>query len=217
MELKGKKIVFLGDSITEGACASEQDKNFVSLTGRMCGADVVNLGVGGTRISRQERASACPAFDEDFLRRADKIGKDADVIVVFGGTNDYGHGDASLGSAGDKTPYTFYGACNLLFEKLKNDFPNAQKVVITPLRRANEDDPLGDHVREFATAPLPVYVAIVKAAAKAYGYPVLDLYNLFETDEELRETFRRSADGLHPDDFGHAVLAKKIVLFLQEL
>ena len=32
---------------------------------------------------------------------------DADVVVVFGGTNDFGHGDAKLGTFESRDPYTF--------------------------------------------------------------------------------------------------------------
>ncbi len=35
---------------------------------------------------------------------------DADIIIVFGGTNDFGNGDAPFGEMSDRTPYTFYGA-----------------------------------------------------------------------------------------------------------
>lgn len=37
---------------------------------------------------------------------------DADIIIVFGGTNDFGNGDAPFGEMSDRTPYTFYGRIN---------------------------------------------------------------------------------------------------------
>ena len=217
MEIVGKKIAFLGDSVTEGAAASAPEKNFVSLMRSVYGAQALNYGAGGTRIARQKSPSENPVYDEDFLLRADKTDKGAEIIAVFGGTNDYGHGDAPLGTAADDTPYTFYGAVNCLYEKLKKDFPRALKVVITPLRRRNDADPFGEGKRKFATAPLAEYAAVERAAARAFGYPVLDFYALYDTDEKLKETFRRSADGLHPDDYGHAVIAEKIAAFLKAL
>ena len=40
------------------------------------------------------------------------------MVFVFGGTNDYGHGDAEIGTTEDNSPYTFCGGLNNLFAKL---------------------------------------------------------------------------------------------------
>lgn len=64
---------------------------------------------------------------------------EADVIVVFGGTNDFGHGDAPLGTMSDRTPYTFYGACHVLIRKLLERYPEAELVFMTPLHRYVEE------------------------------------------------------------------------------
>ena len=111
-------INFLGDSITEGAGAGSPENMYVNLVGQKLGAAVNNYGVGGTRIARQTTPTDPPRADEDFLIRAAKMDKNADFVFIFGGTNDFGHGDAPLGKFGDKTPYTFYGAAALLCEYL---------------------------------------------------------------------------------------------------
>ena len=51
MELKGTKINFLGDSITEGAGTSSHDKMFTMLIEREYGAICQNYGIGGTRLA----------------------------------------------------------------------------------------------------------------------------------------------------------------------
>ena len=102
MELKGKKIAFLGDSITEGVGASKPENRFTDVFGRLSGATVYNHGIGGTRIAPQ-RDNRGEKWDEDFILRADEIERDADAVVIFGGTNDFGHGDAPMGELGDKT------------------------------------------------------------------------------------------------------------------
>ena len=68
--------------------------------------------------------------------------KTADAIIVFGGTNDYGHGDAPLGTPQDRTPKTFYGALHTLILYLLNAYPTAQIVILTPLHRVAEADRL---------------------------------------------------------------------------
>ena len=102
MELKNKKILFLGDSITQGVGASSPETAYVSVFGALSGASVMNFGVSGTRIAEQKTPSNEPSFDETFERRAERMPSDADVVVVFGGTNDFGHGDARFGCFEDR-------------------------------------------------------------------------------------------------------------------
>ncbi len=68
-----------------------------------------NYGIGGTRFAKQ----AVPTnerMDMDMSGRIEELDEDADIVVLFGGTNDFGHGDAPLGTFADHTPHTFYGA-----------------------------------------------------------------------------------------------------------
>ena len=62
------------------------------------------------------------------------------VVAVFGGTNDYGHGDAPVGSFEDRTPDTFYGALHYLYSGLKEMYPKATIFVMLPLHREGEDN-----------------------------------------------------------------------------
>lgn len=125
MKLKGKKVVFLGDSITAGSGASCVENGYVSVFGKISGADVRNYGIGGTRIARQKQPSCEPTHDLDFVQRVDDMDEDADIVAVFGGTNDYGHGDAPLGTFESRDVYTFYGAMHTLCQKLINKYPKA--------------------------------------------------------------------------------------------
>ncbi len=69
-----------------------------------------NCGIVGTRIARQKTPPAKSYTDRDFCSRVEEMDNDADIIIVFGGTNDFGNGDAPFGEMSDRTPYTFYGA-----------------------------------------------------------------------------------------------------------
>ena len=60
MELKGKKIAFLGDSITYGVGASCAETSYVGAFAKESGAQVFNFGVSGTRIARQTTPSPPP-------------------------------------------------------------------------------------------------------------------------------------------------------------
>jgi lysophospholipase L1-like esterase len=114
MELKGKKINFLGDSITQGVGTKELSNCFVTrLKNELELTEARNYGISGTRIARQIVMSESP-FDADFNMRAVNMDDDADLVLVFGGTNDFGHGDAPIGEMNDRSVYTFYGALHTL-------------------------------------------------------------------------------------------------------
>ncbi len=171
MELKGKKINFLGDSITEGAGTTGQDKCFHQLMKEKYGLCAArNYGIGGTRLAKQVKPSVYPRHDLDFPMRAAEMDRDADIIVVFGGTNDFGHGDAPFGEMSDRDGNTFYGACHTLMGKLVDKYFNKTIVFITPLHRECED------AHDEKTQNLGDFVDAIKEVAKYYSIPVLDMY-----------------------------------------
>jgi len=141
MKTNGKKICFLGDSITEGCGASAPEKNFVSLFAAAHPKTAVhNCGVGGTRIAPQKTPFS-PACAHPFYSRVSAMPERADLVCVFGGTNDYGVGDAPLGKIGDRTEHTFYGALYALSVSLLHKYPSGRIVFFTPLHRAGEEIP----------------------------------------------------------------------------
>lgn len=220
MELKGKKINFLGDSITEGIIGISNNKNtFISRIADLTGAECRNYGVSGTKIQQMIFQYENEAKNESFIQRVDRMDPDADVIIVFGGTNDWGEGDAPLGTMSDRDPYTFYGACHLLFEKLINKYPNSEILVLTPLHRRRENVPEADGLRHINNdAILEDYVKIIREVAEYYSLPLLDLWKIGKFQPSvpmLKEKFM--PDGLHPNDDGHGIIANRIIGVLKSL
>ena len=217
MELKGRKILFLGDSITEGWGTTSSEKIFWSLLSSRDGAEVTGYGIGGTRIARQKLPSEEAKYDQHFVSRVEGMESKADVVVVFGGTNDYGHGDAPIGTPSDRTDSTFYGALHCLYLALLKKYPAAQIVVMTPLHREGENNLLNDFgLRNVGF--LSDYVRIIKKVAAFYALPVLDLYSLsgIQPDVQLLKE-RYAPDGLHPNDAGHERIYRLLRDFLIRL
>lgn len=219
MKLDGLAINFLGDSITEGCGTSGPEKTFAQVLARSCHLSAArNYGIGGTRIARQRTPSADSRIDRDFCRRAAEMDPNADIIVVFGGTNDFGHGDAPFGTPQDRSPDSFYGACHFLFQSLRQQYPAAKIVVITPLHRINENSPLGDGTRTTPALPLAEYADAIRKTAQHDAIPVLDLYAMGVLDPNDPAVLARYVpDGLHPNDEGHVILAEEIRKFLEGL
>ena len=203
-------INVLGDSITEGALASSEDKTFVSTLARLLNCKVNNYGISGSRIAKQLVPSAEPRFDLFFGSRVKDL-VPADLVIVFGGTNDYGHGDASIGNIEDKTPDTFYGGMNYLISELLKKYRKEQILFILPLYRINEDDPLGDHLRKEATLSLQGYRDIMSEVLQSNNINYLDIKdNLGRPGEN-----DHFGDGLHPNDKGHRLIAELLAKYIK--
>ena len=222
MKLEGLKINFLGDSITQGVGASSEETVYHAVLKREANlAEARNYGISGTRFALQKGTEARPKDDyvdvNSFSERFASMDDDADVVVVFGGTNDYGHGDAPIGGFSDRTPDTFYGACHYLFSGLIKKYIDKEIVIMTPLHRIGEYKNTGSQ-KAWGAGTLKEYVNIIREVAEYYSLPVLDLYassGLQPEIKEIQENF--IPDGLHPNDAGNAVIAKRLKAFLENL
>lgn len=213
MLLYGKKIAFLGDSITRGVWLDNSENSYVMrIKKSRQWAEVLNYSVPGSRIGEyigEDPRNIGPSFVKRYLDMDEK----ADIVIVFGGTNDFGIGNAPLGNSQDDTPETFYGAVNLLMKGLKNKYPKAIIIFATPLHRVTENIP-----NQFSGAVLADYVNVIRKQAEKYGIHVLDLYScvsLQPSEEYYKKLFRE--DGVHPNDLGHNVIAEEVLRFLEEL
>lgn len=218
MELKGKKINFLGDSITEGVGTSAPQNIYLNVLAREAElAEARNYGISGTRIARQTRPLPwAPELDKlDFCARFNEMDNDADAVVVFGGTNDFGHGDAPLGSFEDRTPDTFYGACHYLFSGLREKYPNGEIVIMTPLHRTEEDLTTLEYAKGETLAT--VRRAILEVA-EYYALPVVDLWATSGIQPKVEiSRATHCPDGLHPNDAGHKIIASRLLGVLRSL
>ena len=218
MILNGLKINFLGDSITQGSGVSCKENIYLNLLAKQYGFIARNYGISGSRIANQMNpANPAAPSERCFVTRIADMDPDADIVVVFGGTNDFGHGDAPLGNPSDRSVDTFYGACHCLCRGLMEKFPAAEIVLVTPLHRLNENSLRGDNKPE-DVAVLSTYIDIIKSVAAEYSLPVLDLWScsgIHPCIEAQRVAFM--PDGLHPCDAGHRKIASRLAAFLQSL
>ena len=219
MELNGKKIAFLGDSITEGYGPEKPENVYWRRIGACTGAEVLGYGVGGTRIARQKVAIPNdPWTEETFAQRAETMPDDLDAIVIFGGTNDFGTGDAPLGNMDSRDVYSFYGACHQLLEYLLTRYTGKPIVVMTPLHRLSESDDTYNELGLRRFGKLQVYVDALREVAAYYGIPVVDLFRECPIQPKV-EAVRRMfmPDGLHPNDAGHELIARLLLNKLRAL
>ena len=207
------KINFLGDSITEGAFAGILEDRYSTLTAKHFGAEECNFGVSGTRIAKQVKRTNNPD-DDVFMCRAVKMPTDAEFTFVFGGTNDYGHGDAKLGTFEDRDDYTFYGAFHNLVAYMVSSFSKDKLCFILPIPRFDQENPYGDGGKDEPIAPMSAYIEAEKAVLAYYGVDYLDLSDKFYIPTMQQDDGNLYKDGLHPNAKGHRFLADCLIEYL---
>lgn len=225
MDIKGFKVNFLGDSITEGVGVTDiANSRYDNRLKVMCQLSAVNnYGISGTRLAHQTHASEKPRFDLCFCGRAYNMDPTADMVVVYGGVNDYIHGDAPFGQIGDTTPATFCGAVYFLMNLLRETYGEKPVIFVTParmfLRHEVDDLQPSVHPRKMAEGKaLQAYVDVILETGKKFDIPVLDLYRTLGLDPHDQECFDAyTVDGLHFNDAGHGVLAQRLKEFIEAL
>ena len=193
-------INFLGDSITEGL-KWQKKEIFCFYLSKWLNIRINNQGYHATRIARQDDD------DKDFNFRLKDLDEKADFTFIFGGTNDYGMGEAELGDINSDSYYTFYGALKNLVKDLLSKFNNDKICFILPLSRFEED-------KIIKHGTLQKYRDIIKEICDLNKIDILDLCKELPipNTEGKSEFFK---DGLHPNKQGHKLIARNIIKYLK--
>ena len=217
MNVKGFKVNFLGDSITEGVGVSDQNNRYDNRIAKILEFSANNnYSISGSRLAHQSYPSEKPRYDLCFCGRAYDMDTTADMVVVYGGVNDYIHGDAPFGEIGDTVPSTFCGGVYFLMNYLRETYKDKPIIFMTPARcflRNLVDDliPSVHAAKRVPGKPLINYVDVIIETAKQFDIKVLDLYRNLGVDPHIPEQFQKyTKDGLHFNDEGHALIAQKL-------
>ena len=213
MQLTNEKVAFLGDSITVGHAAYpvKECAYFALFRQAYPNAQFYSVGHSGSCIGRTHECQG-EKWNQDFITRAQDMPDDLDIVMVYGGTNDFGHGREPLGVLGDTDGFvSFYGAIKELYDYLHIRYPNAKIFFVTPFPRRIEND-VNSH-----GCVLKDYVQAIKQSGEKWGFSVLDLNaecGIDAQDLAVREKYL--PDGLHPSIDGHRVLFELFDKFIKE-
>ena len=211
-KLKGKKILVIGDSISTDYYGSYPKWVTALIKAHYLPLDTVNNSIHATGFVADAGTAG-----NDFLSRLKAVENkaDFDLVIVFGGINDY-----SLYKQEDNISATFTTAVDSFFEYLINNYTNARFGVIKPMlcnRPGGADD--ADKIR--------LYADYIATAAKKYAIPVLNMtdesgFNPFITQIYERWSLLPSGqdlhDGIHPnEEFERKFMAPQIKHFIDGL
>lgn len=195
----GLTAAFVGDSITFGVGTNDESELYwKKLEKALAFSGVTGYGVSGSCVSA---ASTMGMQCGPLAKRVDKF-KEADVMFIFMGTNDYGC-DTPLGTIEDTMDLSFYGAWNYSLNYLKDRYPNMQIVLMTPVPRIGVE-------KNRQKLTMADYAEAIRKVGAAHDVPVIDLYA--ETvDKFTLLTFQQyMPDKLHLNGAGHEVVAQII-------
>lgn len=231
-----KKVLFLGDSITDVhhiGCT----KNYWGFLAERYGFKPLVYGINGQRwfdIKSQAKKfkdehSECP-----------------DVIFVFAGTNDFNSdtplgewytvADAKVNKNGNEVVLkkrefsfdlaTLRGRINTAMSYIRDEFPTARVVLLTPIHRAyatfgaNNVQPDESYANALGLF-IDDYVAVVKEAGNVWAAKVVDLNadsGLYPVSRAHDAYFSNAErDRLHPSTAGHERIAEAISLAVGDL
>ena len=225
----GKRVAFLGDSMTDPHRVGTTCVYWEYL-GELLGIQPFVYGINGHQW-------------DGIYGQAQKLHKEkgtaVDAILIFAGTNDYNQGipigkffsettkqtnvNGMQVTRKYRTPLlndsTFCGRINKVMSYLKNNFPQQQIVIMTPIHRgfalfgANNVQP-DENYANAKGLYIDAYINGLKQAALYWAVPLIDLYSvsgLFPlADAQVQYFHDKDTDRLHPNAVGDYRLAKTI-------
>lgn len=206
---KNKKITCFGDSIT----AQNQWQPWVA---QYFNCTMVNKGVGGTTVFNNGNKEVIEGEIRDSWMCSDDrinlIPSDSDIILVFGGHNDWGYNNLEMGVLGDGNliDSTFKSAYSLMLKKLITKFPNARIITMTPVGGRTETEK-GNSDKQYYIRDLCMtdFAKAVKEVSGYYGIPCIDINAESGISTLNHDTY--IADVIHPNSEGGKLIANAVI------
>ena len=188
----------IGDSISDTGLIPQR-KYMTVLGEKFSNVTITNLGKDGSHYTNKTTGY------QRFITQLNNHSTTApSLITIFGGVNDYIQ-SVPIGDASSTDNTNFYGAVKEFVSALNTKYPTSKKVFILPLNmrngvfstNANGTNSLGNTLANYRDA----LISVLDSNNMAY----IDLH----ADSELQPDLITS-DGLHPNQDGHALLARKL-------
>ena len=236
---KGKRVAFLGDSITD-KCRIGTEKCYWEYLAEWLNINPLVYAINGRQWDDIPRQAS---------QLKEEIGNEVDAIIIFIGTNDYNagiplgewwsietkrveeaHGEPKQTVERAHRVFnkdnTFKGRINQGLCTLKKLYPDKQIVLLTPIHRAfatfgdNNIQP-DENYMNVCGHFIDDYINAIKEAGNLWAMPVIDLNSLSGLypleDGQTHYFHNERTDRLHPGKEGHKRIAKTLLYQLVSL
>ena len=208
-----KKVVFLGDSITQNAVINSEDfKGFISLLGENVdqNTELVGRGIGGDKVS-------------DLLTRYrdDVIKLNPDMVFIYIGINDVWH-KYDFGTGTDIDLYE--NGLRQIITDLKEN--GVEVILCTPtvIGENNGEFTLVNQFKDIETMEtmnndLDDYSDVIRKLSREFDTKLLDLRKIFmqyisENNPENKSKGVLTTDGVHLNNLGSKLIADEMIRFI---
>lgn len=176
--------------------------------------ETVNYAISASGLSL-----ATPNNGVSILMNEENIPADADVILVWHGSNDWYWG-SPMGNLEDSTPETFLGAIATAVRCIREKAPDALLAWGTPIYRFQNPDEVEVPGMAYQTKnkigqTMEAYYQAIMRASVYHGFPVIDLRRLTGIHEKNQELYLE--DRIHPNRAGYEKIARVLKKGLEEL
>mgnify|MGYP006262178233 FL=1 len=208
-----KKVVFLGDSITQNAVInSEKFKGFISLLGENVdqNTELIGKGIGGDKVS-------------DLLTRYrdDVIKLNPDMVFIYIGINDVWH-KYDYGTGTDIDLYE--NGLRQIIADLKEN--GVEVILCTPtvIGENKGEFTLVNQFKDIETMEimnndLDDYSDVIRKLSREFDTKLLDLRKIFmqcisENNPENKSKGVLTTDGVHLNNLGSKLIANEMIKFI---
>lgn len=207
--LEGKRIHLFGDGVCFGLGSTDiPSKSWPALLSSKYGVSIINHALGDATFGHYEDEVLA---EKSVIQQIETARvEDADIAVLWAGSNDYRTVLSVIGNDDSDNDRSFKGSINLCIKKLLEKKPDIKILLVTPLFRArlnaddirNSDDTLvgGRTLKDFAKAMVEI---------SEYNHiPCLDLHSTSMINKMNFTVYLK--DRLYLNDVGHELIADKI-------
>lgn len=203
----GKSAVAYGDSITYGIYNENGNKEALYVNRRWC--DIVSERLGFASLTNYAQSgisisSTSSVLSERALSKCyNEMRDDAEIVLIAGGTNDFGT-DVILGTNTDREDISFCGALHILCRGLKEKYPEATVVFITPVDRKDSNaNKLGLSLDDYRQK-------IKEIAGGIYGFVIVDGECAGFDAKNPEFCAKYMNDGVHPNPEAHVLYGEAV-------
>ncbi|MBQ4575350.1 MAG: SGNH/GDSL hydrolase family protein [Clostridia bacterium] len=211
---KGKisKCVIYGDSISTTDFSRGGYQQLLK--------DHLNIGeMINYAVSASGTAPSTPNSVYEKIIENEKIEEDADLIIVWSGTNDW-YWNVELGDIDNFSENTYCGAMRKCLLTLTERCETANIITMTPIARWQAPDGMtidGDahYYKNKAGHTLYEYSEMLEKLTAAIGIPMCDMRRLSGINIKNKDIYLR--DNVHPSRLGYLRIAEIIAAFTNNL